>query len=124
MDKDQPSIVKRDITVWISLVMVLVAGALALAMGMPRHLGHDDPVVFHVLFWLIMLGSVRATVLWFQTLIHGVKHAKEENRVAVVLGHFFLGPIMAYGYFLASRMDANRLTGQPPVLTGEMRGER
>jgi hypothetical protein len=82
--------------------MIVVPWAIWIAMGMPREIGQDDPAVFHVLFWIIFLGAIRAIILWFQTLIHGVKYAKEENRVAVVLGHVFLGPIMAYGYYLSS----------------------
>ena len=87
-------------------------------MGMPRHIDGDDPFVFHAFFWLIFFGVLRAMVLWFQTLVHGIKHAREENRVAVVLGHIFLGPLMAYGYYLASRLD--QTSGAPPRLTGDV----
>lgn len=101
---------KRDITVWISLAMVAIPMLLGIAMGMPQYITADDPLQFHIFFWIIFLGAVRATVLWFQTLIHGVKYSKEENRVAVVLGHIFLGPIMAYCYYLSSRLSAKQAT--------------
>jgi hypothetical protein len=99
---------KRDITVWLSLVVIAVAGVIAAATGMPRHIDTSAPLLFHVLFWIIIVGAVRATVLWFQTLMHGLKHAKQENRVAVVLGHLLLGPLMAYAYYLASRLGAQQ----------------
>lgn len=77
-------------------------------MGMPQNITPDDPAIFHLLFWIIMLGAIRATVLWFQTLAHAVKHVHINQRFVVVLGHFFLGPIMAYGYYYISRRDAKR----------------
>jgi hypothetical protein len=101
---------KRDITVWLGLAMIVIPWLIGQAIGMPQNITADDPPLFHVLFWIIFLGAIRATVLWFQTLIHGVKYAREKNRVAVVMGHLFLGPIMAYGYYLSSRLDAK----QPP----------
>lgn len=99
---------KRDLTVWISLAMIVVPCLAGLAMGMPNSISSDDPIVFQVFFWLIFLGSIRVTILWFQTLIHGVKYAKEENRVAVVLAHVILGPIISYPYYMSSRLDAKR----------------
>lgn len=85
---------------------------IGLAMGMPQEISSDDPIVFQIFFWTILLGAIRATILWFQTLIHGVKYAKEENRVAVVMGHLFLGLIMAYGYYVSSRLDAKQAANQ------------
>lgn len=105
---------KRDVTVWLSLVMIMIPWLVGLAMGMPRNNEDNTPGVFHVFFWIIFLGTIRAIVLWFQTLIHGVKYAKEENRVAVVLAHFFLGPIMAYAYYLCSRMNAKQAPDAAP----------
>ena len=99
---------KRDVTVWISLAMIVVPLLLGIAMGMPRDITSKTPLVFHIFFWMIFFGAIRAIVLWFQTLKHGVKHAKEENRHAVVLGHLFLGLLMAYAYYLASRNDVKR----------------
>ncbi|QQE11850.1 hypothetical protein JD969_20630 [Planctomycetota bacterium] len=46
-----------------------------------------------------ILGGIRAMILFFQTLYHGVYYAKEENRFAVVLGHLFLGILMPYLYY-------------------------
>lgn len=100
---------KRDVTVWLSLGMIVIPLLMGLAVGMPRTITADDPVIYHIFYWTIFLGAIRATVLWFQTLIHGIEHAKEENRVAVVLGHIFLGPIMAYGYYVSPRLDAKRI---------------
>jgi len=77
-------------------------------MGMPRTNTDDDPKIFRVFFWIMFAGGLRATILWFQTLIHGIKHAKEENRVAVVLAHLLLGLIMVYLYYFSSRPDAKR----------------
>ncbi len=93
---------KRDPTVWGSLLLLLGAWITALALGMPRTIRSDDPIAFRVLSWIMFLAAIRVTVLWFQTLIHGVKYAKEENRVAVVLGHVFLGPLMSYLYYYDS----------------------
>lgn len=98
-------------TVWLSLAMIAVPWLVGLAMGMPRTITSDDPMTFHIFFWIIFVGAMRAIVLWFQTLIHGVKYAKEQNRVAVVLGHLFLGPIMAYAYYLSSRLDRKQEAG-------------
>ena len=97
---------KRDVTVWLSLLLIVVPGTIGLAMGMPRTIAQDDPAVFHIIFWIVVAGAVRASVLWFQTLIHAVKHAKEGNRVAVVVGHVLLGPITPYAYYVAARLDA------------------
>lgn len=99
---------KRDVTVWVSLGMVAIPWLIGWAMGMPQQITADDPIVFHAFSWTMFLGVVRVIVFWFQTLIHGIQHAKEENRVAVVLGHIFLGPIMAYGYYISSRHDTGR----------------
>ena len=99
---------KRDITVWLSPIMIAVAVVVGIAMGMPLHLDQNAPPVFHVLFWMIVLGAVRVAVLWFQTLVHGVKHAKEENLAAVVLGHLILGPLMAYAYYLSCRFETEQ----------------
>ena len=110
---------KQDVTVWISLAMIAVPCLVGFAMGMPQDITADDPMVFHLFFWVIFLGAIRATVLWFQTLAHGVKHAKEENRFAVVLGHFFLGPLMAYAYYLSSRLDAKQAANQHSQLTAD-----
>ena len=87
---------KRDATVWISLVMIAVPWIVGAAMGMPRMIGPGDPVIFHVFFWIVFVGAVRVTVLWFQTLIHGIRHARQENSMAVVVVHILLGPIMSY----------------------------
>jgi hypothetical protein len=99
------SSMNRDVTVPISLAMIAIPLGIGLAIGMPQHITSDDPPIFHALFWIIFIGAIRATVLWFETLIHGVKYAKEENRVAVVLSHVFLGPIMAYGYYFTVQLD-------------------
>jgi hypothetical protein len=99
---------KRDLSVWLALLMVAVPWVIGANMGMPQQIDEDDPWIFHFFFWSMLLGGLRITVFWFQTLIHGVKYAKEENRVAVVLGHIFLGPVMAYGYYLVSRNDAHQ----------------
>jgi len=72
----------------------------------------DDPMVFHILFWLTLPGTMRVTLFWFQTLTHGIKNVKEENRVAIVLGHVLLGPIVSYGYYLSSRLDAKHEASQ------------
>ena len=101
--------------------MIATPWLIGLAMGMPQTITADDPPVFHVFFCIIFLGAIRATVLWFQTLIHGLKHAKDENRVAVVLGHLFLGPFMAYGYYWSSRSDADEAAKQRLHLTGDAR---
>jgi len=103
---------KRAPTAWIGLLLMVIPWAIGLAMDMPREIDQDDPMVFHILFWLVFLGAIRVTVFWFQTLIHGIKNVKEENRVAIVLGHVLLGPIVSYGYYLSSRLNAKHEAAQ------------
>lgn len=88
--------------------MIAVPLILGLAMGMPRNITDRDPLVFRIFFLVIFVGAIRATILWFQTVRHGLKHAKEENRFAVVLGHLFLGIVMAYADYLSSRLDSKK----------------
>lgn len=99
---------KRDLTVWLALLLIGVPWGIGIAMGMPEEITNDSPTLFQVFFWLMFLGSLRATILWFQTLIHGIKYAKEENRVILVLCHIFIGPIMSYLYYITLRLDAKR----------------
>jgi hypothetical protein len=97
---------KRDVTVPLSLVMIVVPWIIGAAMGMPSELTGKEPMIFHVFFWIIFAGAIRATVLWFQTLTHGIRYAAEDNRVAVVFGHLFLGPIMSYLYYFYTPVSA------------------
>ena len=99
---------KRDPTVSISLLLFVGAWVIGLALGMPRTITNESPSVFHAIFLVMFVAAIRITILWFQTLIHGTKYAKEENRVAVVLGHVFLGPIMSFLYYYSVRVDADR----------------
>jgi len=92
-------VMKKDPTVWVSLLLIALPWIIGEIMGMPRTMDDNSPTIFQVFFWLMFIGAIRATILWFQTLIHGIEHAKKENRVAVVLGHIFLGPIMSYLYY-------------------------
>ena len=95
---------RRDPTVVLSFVMMFGGWITGAAISMPESLDTNPPV-HEVIFWITFAGALRATVLWFQTLIHGIDHSKPENRVAVVLGHIFLGPIMSYAYYYSSRRD-------------------
>ena len=110
---------KRDITVWISLLIIAVALILFNIMRIPSDFNQNDPLILTVFKCIFLVGLIRAVVLYFQTLIHGIKYAKEENRVAVVLGHMFLGPIMSYLYYLSSRLDAKQAAGYPEQLTSD-----
>lgn len=83
--------------------MIVIPWGVEFAMRMPTTVTSDDPLVFHVLRLIMFLGIIRATVLWFQTLVHGVRDAKEENPYLVVLGHVLLGQIMAYLYYYGHR---------------------
>lgn len=95
---------KRDVTVWVALFVVVVAGSLRLGLSGPD----ESSVAWRILSWAGLAASMRIVVLWWQTLIHGVQRSRPENRVAVVLGHVLLGPLMAYGYYIATRLDAKR----------------
>jgi hypothetical protein len=97
---------RRDPTVWISLVMLVVPWGISLATF--QSIDSAGPPLDRALFWTMFIGGVRAAILWYQTLIHGLRHARRENLVAVVLAHLFLGPVMAYAYYLSSRMDIRR----------------
>ena len=94
---------KRDLTVTLSLIIFFGTLVLGLALGMPRNITEDSPIHFHVFFWIMFAAAIRATVLWFQTLIHATKYAAEDNRVAAVMAHLLLGPIMSYAYYFAIR---------------------
>ncbi len=104
---------KRDITVWPSLAIIVLPLLIHAALGMPRDQDQTSPHFFLGLFCLSFIGIIRATILWFQTLAHGLKHSKEENRFALVMAHIFLGLLMAYIYYLA-----NNATNQPLHKTG------
>ncbi len=104
---------KRDVTVWLSLVFIFVPWCIGTSMGMTNTINDDDPILFHVFFGIMILGWIRAAILWFQTLIHGIKYAKDENRVAVVLAHIFLSMPMSYLYYLTIRLDSKRQKKHP-----------
>lgn len=97
---------KRDPTVLISFLMIAIPVISLILMGSDGQIDRDDPISVQILFWIAFVGAIRAAVLWFQTLSHGLKHAKPENRTALALGHYFLGPLMSYAYYYTSRMNA------------------
>ncbi|MCP4706985.1 MAG: hypothetical protein GY869_00030 [Planctomycetes bacterium] len=110
---------KRDITVWISLPIFIMGWILFTATDIPNDFDQNDSLMLTVFKVIFLVAGFRTLVLYFQTLIHGIKYAKEENRVAVVLGHMFLGPIMSYLYYISSRFDAKQAASNPDQLATE-----
>jgi hypothetical protein len=106
MDSDGSKPMRRDVTVWIAVGMVVVGWTCHAAFDVPQLLTGADPLRYHAILLTIFIGTGRLLALWFQTLIHGIMYARPENRVAVVMGHLFLGPIMAVGYYYGSRCEA------------------
>lgn len=96
---------KRDLSVLLSIVLIVGAWFIGELPHVPRTITEDSPTLQSALLWTVLLGFIRAQILWFQTLIHGVKYSKEENRVAVVLAHVCLGPLMAYAYYFSIRPE-------------------
>jgi hypothetical protein len=94
--------VKRDLTVPLSLILIVGTVLIGSALGMPRTITAEDPLHFQILFAVIFIAAIRGSVLWFQTLIHATKYAAEDNRVAAVMAHLLLGPIMSYAYYFTT----------------------
>ena len=105
-------VIERHPTATISLVVLIGVLVLRPLVGMLAPTTAKEPTLSHVVFWIAFLAGLRISIFWFQTLIHGIEHAREENRVAVVLAHIFLGVIMSYGYYYWSRAgEASELSG-------------
>jgi hypothetical protein len=105
------SVMRRDHTVWISFAL-LISG-LALVIALPDAVEKEGSPVRRTAIACLLVGGVRGWILWLQTLIHGTKHARPENRVAVVLGHVLLGPLMAFAHYFAARRNLGR--SRPPA---------
>ena len=58
-------------------------------------------------------ASIRLVILFWQTLSHAVKYANPDSRMAWVVGHMFLGPIVSVPYYYKNRMPF--LTDAPQV---------
>jgi drug/metabolite transporter (DMT)-like permease len=96
---------KRDLTVPLSLVMIVASLCVAAARGMPRRIDPSLPLIYHVCFWTYVIGTLRSVILWFQTLRHGIRHSDGRNRAAVIVAHVLLGVLMAYGYYFWTRSE-------------------
>lgn len=101
---------KRDPTVAISLVIFAIAWVLSLVWKMPDEITAAEPTRFQILFWVMFACAVRGTILWFQTLVHAVKHQPTDERVWWVLGHVILAPIATYFYYFMETPDKKGTT--------------
>ena len=94
---------KRDITIWIGAVMMLVP---LVVWGMSSSHSLFDPerdAPWRVILPLTLaIGAVRMTVLWVQTLRHGIQHAHRENLFSLVLAHISLPLLFPIFYYVAS----------------------
>lgn len=91
---------KRDITVTISAVLLVLAMSAQKALDIPSEFSSESPLWQQLFFWAMFLAILRAMVLWFQTLIDAVrpKDSKEARVVWAVL-HFVFGPLASYPYY-------------------------
>jgi uncharacterized membrane protein len=63
----------------------------------------------HSGFWwylgfFFFAAFIRVMILCWQTLSHAVKYAAPDSRMAWVVGHIFLGPIVSVPYYYKNRM--------------------
>lgn len=96
---------KRDITVWLSVVMIVGPWVIGVPLGFSLPVGNDASLLFKVLACIFILGLIRAFILWVQAINHAIRHSKKEDRDASFNLLFFF-PIMAYAYYVSSRRDA------------------
>jgi drug/metabolite transporter (DMT)-like permease len=94
----------RDITVIVSIALFAIAWVLGRFLDMPSHIKPEDPVSFKILFVVMFCCAIRASVLWFQTLINATRGAK----VGWVIGHVVLGPIASYIYYFTTIENASK----------------
>ena len=90
---------KRDLSIPLSLIYVLVYLCAGMFVDLPRGFSEaKDPLAKTLLIFDILV-SVRIFILWIQTLIHSWKNSDPPSRVAWVLGHLFFGPIVPFIYY-------------------------
>jgi len=106
---------KKDPTVLISLTVFAIAYILSLVWEMPHKIISDTPMRFRILLLIMFVCAIRGSILWFQTLIHAVKHQPAHSRVGWVFGHVLLGFIASYYYYFTipgPRRPRHQKTGE------------
>ena len=101
---------KRDITVTISLVIFAITWGISWLLDMPQEITNDDPLRFHVLFWVMFVCAARGSVLWFQTLLHAVRSEPAERRVGWILAHIFLTVFASCYYYFTVTQRTDKAT--------------
>jgi hypothetical protein len=96
---------KRDITVGISLALFAMTWLIAHFIHVPQQATMDIPIWFRLLRWIMFACSLRAIILWFETIIHSIKRGK----VIWVFGHIIFGPIAAYIYYFDTKESKKRV---------------
>ena len=92
---------KRDWTVTLSrrIIVTVLAGALILLL-LEVALGIQVPEEVAIFFLIPAYAAmIRFIVLWFQTFIHVLKHAKGRSQVWWALAHVFFGPMASDLYY-------------------------
>jgi hypothetical protein len=93
---------RRDITIRISLI-VLVCGILALLLlDTPEVIDSSSPWRWQLLLWPMWLSSLRLVVLWFQTLSHIVYDNSNRHKMSWIFGHLLFGPLSSLYYYFGS----------------------
>jgi hypothetical protein len=100
---------RRDITVTISAIAFAYIWLFGLFTGKSgaTHYGSNPPLEFHLVFWPLLFATLRALILWFQTLIDAARpRDQKEARVGWIIGHVIFGPFASYPYYYLYRVSA------------------
>ena len=89
----------RDPTVVASMVLFAVSWGLLYVLEMPVDMSSWQAFGFRMLQWIFVACVIRATVLWFQTMIHAIKSGK----VFWVLCQAIFVPFASYIYYFVTK---------------------
>ena len=96
---------RRDITVPISVVVLVFGAWLGFQVGIPQSItSGSNPWWMPYVSVLMVIAGLRTVILWFQALRHAVRYAPRESREWTLLVLVILGPVVgAWAYYFKTR---------------------
>lgn len=102
---------KRDFTVTLSLILIVGIWTLAVATGHGEYSSDEAPPLWmHLFIWPMVLGMLRACILWFQTFIDAARPKDgKAPRVGWLISHLFFGPLASYLYYYVFKPGGTKM---------------